>query len=329
MTGVYRPPVPPPKALVRWPDGFGRRFLVSIDTEEEFDWDGPLASDNRSVSAIALLPEAAARFADWGVPLTYMIDYPVATDQRSVDAIGPLLERAGAALGAQLHPWVNPPLEEELTVANSFVGRSPRALEAAKLDQLIAVLTNAWKTRLLAYRAGRYGIGPNTAALLAERGIAIDSSMRPGFSYTGEGGPDFSRLGNAAYRLSDAVVELPLTTVFTGLARQRRRLYQLAGAVPKGRGVLARTGLISRVPLTPEGVPAIEAARAIEQAVTDGERLLNFSFHSPTLVPGNTPYVRDQAELDRFWRWWDEVLVALDRLDVKPIGLRDVIAACS
>lgn len=326
MTDAFRPQPPVPADLVAWPESFGTRFVVFVDTEEEFDWAKPLARENRSVAAIAALPEAHRRFAAAGVPLALMVDHPVATDRRAIDLIGPLLTE-GTVVGTQLHPWVNPPFDEALTPANSFAGNLPRALEAAKLDALTDAIAQAFGKRPTAYRAGRYGLGPASFELLAERGYRLDSSMRPGFDYAAEGGPDFSALGNHAFR-AGGLVELPLTTVFTGAARSGgMKLYQAAGRIPKGRGVLARTGLLQRIPLTPEGIPAAEAIEAVRVAAGEGARVLSFAFHSPSLASGHTPYVKDESDLRAFWRWWDKILAELDRQGVRACGLDEVIAA--
>ncbi|MES2095440.1 MAG: WalW protein [Pseudomonadota bacterium] len=322
----FRPPPPDRSDLIVWPEAFGTRFVVFADTEEEFDWDRPLSRAHRSTEAIAALPAAHARFAQVGVPLAMMVDHPVATDPRSIDLIGPLLT-GGSAVGTQLHPWVNPPFDEALTPANSFAGNLPRVLEAAKLDVLTHAIETAFGARPTAYRAGRYGLGPTTFELLAERGYRLDSSMRPGFDYAPEGGPDFSALNNHAFRVG-GVVELPSTTVFTGLARAGgMTLYRAGGRVPKGRAVLARARLLQRIPLTPEGIPVAEALEAVRVAVGDGVRVLSFAFHSPSLAPGHTPYVRDDSDLRAFWLWWDKVLAELDRSGVRPAGLAEVIEA--
>ncbi|WP_245662046.1 WalW protein [Sphingomonas pruni] len=326
MTDVFRPQPPAPGDLVAWPDSFGTRFVAFVDTEEEFDWSKPLARENRSVAAVAALPAAHARFAAAGVPLALMVDHPIATDPRAIDLIAPLLT-GGTSVGTQLHPWVNPPFDEALTPANSFVGNLPRALEEAKLRALTDAITTAFGTRPTAYRAGRYGLGPASFDLLAAHGYRLDSSMRPGFDYASEGGPDFSALGNHAFR-AGGIAELPLTTVFTGAARSAGMpLYRAAGAIPKGRAVLARSGLLQRIPLTPEGIPVREALEAIRVAIGEGVRVLSFAFHSPSLAAGHTPYVKDEADLAAFWYWWDKVLAELDRLGAKAAGLDDVIAA--
>ena len=313
----YAVPPPDPADLVAWPEDFGTRFTVFVDTEEEFDWHAPLTRDAHGVTAIAAMPEAHRRFADRGVPLTFMVDYPIATDAGAIDILRGALADGVSAVGTQLHAWVNPPFDEALTPANSYAGNLGATLEAAKLDALTGAITAAFGTAPRVYRAGRYGIGPATAGLLAARGYRIDSSMRARYNYVADGGPDFRAIGNHAFRLGE-LIELPLTTAFTGrAARGGSRLYEALGSIPKGRGLFARAGLLSRVALTPEDMPLAEALEAVAVALGEGVRVLNFSFHSPSLVPGHTPYVRDLTDLAAFHGWWDTMLDNLARRGVR------------
>ena len=89
---------------------------------------------------------------------------------------------------------------------------------------------------------------------------------------------------------------------------------------------LARLGVVERIALTPEGIPAERACKAIDIAVELRLPVLNFSFHSPSLQPGNTPYVRSQADLDRFYRWWDVVLDHLARRGVAATTTAQILA---
>lgn len=328
-SACFRAAPPAVGDLVAWPEDFGKRFVVFVDTEEEFDWSAPLSRNARATTAAAALPVAHRWFAERGVPLAFMVDHPIVCDPAAVDALRRAVEDGQSAIGTQLHPWVNPPFEEPLSPRNSFPGNLPEGLEAAKLDALTGAITDAFGAPPRAYRAGRYGIGPNTARLLAQRGYALDSSMRSRYSYTGEGGPDFRAIGNAAFRLG-GLIELPLTTVFTGRLRARGQpLYDRLGQVPHGRGLLARTGLLTRVSLTPEGMPIADALEAVRTAVGEGDRVLNFAFHSPSLVPGHTPYVRNATDLAAFYGWWTAVLDLLDRLGVRAIGLDALIIAAT
>lgn len=327
LSPPYRVPPPPASARIAWPDDFGTRFTVMVDVEEEFDWYAPLDRAHRSTTAMTAFPDAHRRFVDRGVALTCLVDYPIATDPRSVDILARVLEDGRSTVGTQLHAWVNPPFDGPIGPAASYAGNLPRDIEAAKLDLLTDAIVEAFGLHPRAYRAGRYGIGAATFALLAERGYALDSSVRAGYDYSADGGPDFSQVGSAAYR-SGGLIELPLTTVLTGRARVGGMpLYRGLDRVPKARAAFARTGLLSRVALTPEDMPVAAVLEAIDVAVGEGTRLLNFSFHSPSLAPGNTPYVRDAADLTRFHAWWTAVLDRLDRHGIRNASLAEVLDA--
>lgn len=322
-------PAPDRADLVAWPADLGQRFIVFVDTEEEFDWSAPLSRTNRATTAAVALPEAHRWFADHGVPLTFMVDHPIVADPRAVDLLREIVADGRSAIGTQLHPWVNPPFDEPVTPHNSFPGNLPEALEAAKLDALTGAIETAFGKRPRAYRAGRYGIGPATWRLLAARGYILDSSVRSRYSYADQGGPDFRSVGNDAYRVG-GLIELPLTTVFTGrLRRHGQPLHDAIARIPRGPGLLARAGLLSRVALTPEEMPLADAQEAVRVAAGEGLRVLNFAFHSPSLQPGHTPYVRDAADLAGFYAWWAAILDLLDRLGVAPIGLEALIEAAA
>jgi hypothetical protein len=306
---------------VALPEDFGRKFLLFVDTEEEFDWSLPPDRAATATTAITALPEAHRRFRDHGISPTYLVDYPVADNDACVAILKPLAEAGECAIGAQLHPWVNPPFEELVTPANSFVGNLPCEIEGRKLAALTGRIRSAFGHDPIVYRAGRYGVGPNSAALLEEAGYRLDVSARPLFDYRAEGGPNFLRHPVQPWWAgpNGTLLELPLTSAFTG--RRRRAadpLYKAAMRIPFARSALARAGLVNRVALTPEGIPAAEAAEAIKQLLGDGLRMLSLSFHSPSLAPGHTPYVRDAADLRLFWRWWDEILALLAREGVAP-----------
>jgi hypothetical protein len=65
-------------------------------------------------------------------------------------------------------------------------------------------------------------------------------------------------------------------------------------------GLLARTGLVARSSLTPEGISAEEQIRLIKALIGRGHSFFTLCYHSPSLAPGNTPYVRSKAELHDF-----------------------------
>lgn len=326
MTAI--PDLPPAERAARFAPGFGQRFIITVDTEEEFDWDKPLAREGHGMDHISKLANFQRFCEGAGVAPIYLIDWPVATSALAAEILKPALAAGKAEIGVQLHPWVNPPFDEEVNEHNSFAGNLPPELEAAKFGRLRAIIEENFGVAPLIYRAGRYGVGPHTAALLSAEGLAIDTSVRPKFDYSAAGGPDYRRHPLAPYWLDEAhtLLELPLTTVFWGmLRRQGDWLYPAFWRAPRLRGVLAKLCLLERIPLTPEGVSVDEAIRGIDMALDDGLPLLVFSFHSPSLRAGHTPYVRDAEELDALYDWWRRVLAYLDVRGVSPAGLHDIM----
>jgi hypothetical protein len=320
----------PRSAHARFDASFGQRFLVTVDTEEEFDWTKPLAREGHGLDHVLRLAKFQEFCENEGVVPVYLIDWPIAQSERAAEILRGPVAAGKAEIGVQLHPWVNPPFEEEVTQHNSFAGNLPRELERAKFRNLREAIERNFETAPMIYRAGRYGVGPNSAEMLAEGGIGIDTSVRANFDYSPGEGPDFRRHPLVPYWLDEAktLLELPLTTVFWGmLRRQGAWIYPKLSRLGPLRAVLARAGLLERISLTPEGVTVEEAIRGIDIALDDGLPVLMLSFHSPSLRAGHTPYVRDEDDLDALYDWWRRVFAYLELRQVKPTTVREVMQA--
>ncbi len=315
---------------VKFDAGFGKRFAIFVDTEEEFDWGKPRSRDSVATSAIKYLPEFQRLMDAHGIKPAYMIDYPVAENEASAEVLAKMLADGNCDIGTQLHPWVNPPFEEEVITINSFVGNLPIELERAKLNLLTQKIEQAVGKRPISYRAGRYGIGPNTAALLEEAGYRIDSSVRPHFDYSHEGGPSFLRHDCRPFWAgpNGLILELPLGATYTGQLRRYGRFLMGDGRSNTRRlSLLSRSGMLSRVALTPEDMPLEDVKQAINWMLRDGCQYFSFSFHSPSLTPGHTPYVRNSADLSQFYGWWDKVLSHLAAKGITPASTEEIIEA--
>lgn len=316
---------PPASRQMIVPDpGAGRHFMLFIDTEEEFDWSAPFNRGSTKVTATAGMARCQAYLAAAGVRPVYLTDYPVLNSDAATALLAQWLADESADVGAHLHPWVNPPHDERVNVHNSFVGNLPEALERSKIEALRDQIEARLGLRPIAYRAGRYGVGPNTGRLLVEAGFRLDCSVRSRFDYSAQGGPDFSRMPLGPYRAGPghSLIELPFSAAFVGhLKRFDNMLHPLTRTSRMAAASLSRAGLFQRIPLTPEGVTPAQCVNAIDALVDCDVPVLSFSFHSPTVEPGNTPYVRTSADLSAFYRWWDVVLDHLASRSIRPLAL--------
>ncbi|PNU05127.1 polysaccharide deacetylase family protein [Novosphingobium guangzhouense] len=320
---------PPGKqAYAQFRPDFGQRFIVTVDTEEEFDWSAPLDRDAHSVVTIPALRKFQQFCESFGVIPSYLIDWPVADCLHAPDAIGDAVSAGRAEVGVQLHPWVSPPFAEDVNEYNSYAGNLPFELEREKLLKLQNRIESAFGVPPRSYRAGRYGLGPRTAEILMECGITVDTSVRARFDYSGTGGPNYREhplrpyWADAEHRL----LELPLTTVYWGPLRQMGNvIYPHLWRAPTMRGVLARAGLLERIPLTPEGITTEEALRGVDIAIDEGLPVLVFSFHSPSLAAGHTPYVRSKADLDALYDWWRTLFAHLAKRGIRSTSVDEIV----
>ena len=131
------------------------------------------------------------------------------------------------------------------------------------------------------------------------------------------------------------LLEIPLTVGYlgalSGLGEKADWLFDSPKAerlrVP---GLLARTGLVARSRLTPEGTPPDEQCRLIEALAARGHSLFSLTYHSPSLAPGHTPYVRDEADLAAFLASIEQVLTFFrDRMGGRFTTLSKVRAGYS
>lgn len=328
MRSIIEPPSRPNTAQFR--EGFGQRFIVTVDTEEEFDWTRPIQREGYGLAHLPRIAKFQSFCENEGVCPIYLIDYPIATSALAADILREPVAQGRAEIGIQLHPWVNPPFDEQVSERNSYAGNLPPELERAKFNRLREAIESNFQTVPQIYRAGRYGLGPQSGQMLRDAGIAMDSSVRTKFDYSAKGGVDYRNHPSKPYWVGDerALLELPLTTVFWGLLRQQGDLlYPLMWRMPALRAVLARTKLLERIPLTPEGISVDEAIRGIDIALDDGLPLLVFSFHSPSLRPGHTPYVRNEQDLDAFYNWWRSIFAYLNQRNVTPTNVRSLMEA--
>ena len=310
------------------------RLAIVVDTEEEFDWTAPFARANVGVAAIPAQMAAHAIYDRLGVVPTYVVGYPVIRDPVSARMFARLKGEGRAEIGAHLHPWVTPPHDEAVTRRNSYACNLPPELERAKIAVLTDAIADALGERPTAFKAGRHGFGPATAGILSDLGYRVDCSFVPYTSFAADGGPSFYDVPDQPFWLDAErrLLEVPVSNAhFGALSALGPRVQSLFDSRIAERlhvpGLLGRTGLLTRSRLTPEGVSAREQCRLLDAMVARGRTTFTLVYHSPSLSPGHTPYVRDAADLDAFLQTIEAVLLHFrDRLGGRFTTLSEIHA---
>jgi glycosyltransferase involved in cell wall biosynthesis len=299
--------------------------MLSVDTEED-NWRA--ARTDVSVENIRELPRFQRYCERLGVRPTYFTTYQVASTPWAGTILRGLAEGGRAELGAHLHPWNTPPLDEPLVPRNSMTKNLPRALQRAKVAVLTRELTELIGTAPSCFRAGRYGLGRETTQVLIELGYRVDSSVTPWVSWEAvDEGPDFIGAPVTIYALDGTtdpreavpagpLLEVPLSCGFLRQPFERWSVVYDALTGTWGRplrlaGVAARLGLIRRVVLSPEISSAGDMLRLARHLVSHGVSHLHLSLHSPTLRPGLSPYAQSRRDVDRLYGRLDRFIHGL------------------
>jgi peptidoglycan/xylan/chitin deacetylase (PgdA/CDA1 family) len=321
-------------AEVRFETDFRPRVVVIVDAEEEFDWQAPFSRSNVSVTTVAAQRQADSIFASFGIVPTYAIDYAIASQQSAFEPLRDLRQAGGCEIGAQLHPWVTPPHREEVSERNSYANNLPASLERQKIMVLTETIERNLGQKPRLYRAGRYGAGAVTLGILEELGYEIDCSVLPG-ARLHPYAPNYAGAPAVPYWLNSPrdLLEIPVTVGTAGwMGGTGETAYRLLssgiGMALRLPAVAARLGMVERIRLTPEGSTLDECVRLTHSMLQKSHRVFVVSYHSPSLEPGHTPYVRDAKDLQRFLSWlkgyFEFFLGELGGVPSTPTEIRDI-----
>ena len=289
-------------------------LIVSLDTEED-NWHR--SRSDVTVENIKAVTWQAKFFERLGVRPTYFTSYHVAIDPCAADVMREVGDGSRGEIGAHLHPWNTPPLSEAFVPRNSMAKNLPAELQLAKIRTLTAALQEAFGKPPTAFRAGRYGIGPDTVAALVACGYHVDSSVSPFVSLEPvDDGPTFVGAPIVPYRLAPGhdvrepvpdgpIIEMPLSYGFNrGPFRVFDPVQRLLEAAPAWLhlpGIAARTGLVQRLSLSPEFTSAADMLAVSARLLEHGARYLHISWHTPSLKPGLSPFTATADDVQRLY----------------------------
>jgi len=313
------------------------RYCVTVDTEEEWDWNSGYPTGPTRTSNIALLPAFQDRMADFGTAVVYFTNHAVLADPAGRAVIQQLAAKPKVEIGLHIHPWNTPPLApmESVPARDSFLHNLPWGEAKAKLDTTLAAFRDSG-LQPTSFRGGRYSTSPQIQNYLRDAGVWVDCSVLPFNTWADDGAPDYRQRGLEPVRHAprsdgdNSLWELPLTFGYT---RRAQRFWDRAlksadsklGRAARLTGILDRTGLVSKAWLNFENPLGERMLKFLAVLRRLRPPFVSFTLHSSSLLPGGSPYNCTDAEVAKMLERAETSLKMLrDWPDFQPATMTEI-----
>ena len=285
-------------------------FVLSVDTEEEWDWSGDFPQKDFSVSNIKQIPKLQAFCEELGIRPTYFTDYAVADNPDAVEMLKTIVDKNTCEIGAHLHPWCNPPFYGITKERESHVINLPISQVEEKLDTLIKLLNKNFGATPNAFRSGRWGTNGEVLKLLEKKGFQIDSSMYPFFKnkyFNYEQTtltpywPDYDKpMVKGSQR---NMIEIPVTAGFNH--KNFSAMLKIYNAITHPilrhlhlTAIFWHTRLLRKLYLSPEATSGKDMQPLIDAALDNNHPVIHMYLHSSSLIYGPTHFTKQNNALE-------------------------------
>jgi len=287
-------------------------FVLSVDTEEEWDWKTEFPQYDVQVENIQGIQKFQQECNSIGIRPTYFVDYPVANCSRSAQVLKSIDEEGQCEIGAHLHPWCNPPMTAENDEFASHVVNLSIDLVEQKLVNLLEQLRASFGKDIHSFRTGRWGINASVMKLLIKHGITIDSSIYPFYSnhyFNCDGAPvepywpDLSDpLKAHSNELQSDIFEIPVSAGFNHAkfalcSKIHKFISNSFLSFLRVPGIIWQLKLLRKIYLSPELSKSSDMQTLIKVLLKRKSPIIHMNLHSSSLISlpySNHPFTQEQ-----------------------------------
>jgi hypothetical protein len=290
------------------------KFIITVDVEGDNFWANPTIITTENAKCIP-------RFHDLCMSHefrpTYLVDYEMANDCTFQEFGRRVVSEREAEIGMHLHAWNTPPISGEQCALRDqvYITELSDDIILQKMEFMTSLLTDAFRVRPVSHRAGRWAFDERVARILEKLGYSVDCSVTPGISWRhhkgrqhGKGGPDYFGFGVEPYFLDlddirhsghSSVLEVPVTIRPTHSTFITRSLHAMLKCSLAARAVQRFMNPHSW--LRPSRDNLAELTRVTDWALARNLPVLQMTFHSSELLPGN-PYFPKKDDVEALYR---------------------------
>ncbi|WAT00533.1 polysaccharide deacetylase family protein [Rouxiella chamberiensis] len=302
-------------------------FIITIDTEGDNLWQ---KHDSISTENTHYLPRFQALCEKYGFKPVYLTNYEMAMDARYVEFATDVIRRGAGEVGMHLHAWYSPP-HTPLTADDwrhkPYLIEYPRDVIRAKVDHMTKLLEDAFQTKMLSHRAGRWAFNEYYASLLLEYGYQVDCSVTPHVNWAyspgnpdGQGGTDYRHFPSDAYFLDpenisragqSTLLEVPMSIHLkhSALMNSLKQSYDALRGKKRSPSALW---------LRPSGGNLEKMKQVATRSLAQGHDYVEFMLHSSEFMPGGSPTFKNEQDIEVLYRDLDQLFSWLSE---RTVGL--------
>ena len=270
-----------------------KHFIITVDTEGHNLWNYREGESIETQNA-DYIPRFQHLCEKYGFKPVYLTNYEMALSDSFVNSAKEWLSKGTCEIGVHLHAWNNPPYYKLSGPynGNPYLIEYPTDVMILKFKVIYNLIIERFGIIPISHRAGRWAMDDRYFKILKDFGILVDCSYTPGINWSNNkgitiGGSDYSRENLAPYYIN-SVLEMPIS-VYNTHSCQKGSLKHKIKVFFSGEKIWLR--------------PATNSAKEICMAIDKISKKTNvdyveFMIHSSELMPGGSPYFKDENAIN-------------------------------
>lgn len=284
-----------------------KSFIITVDTEPDGQWDIKAKSTTENAKYIIRFQNLCEKY---GFKPVYLVDYIMASDEYFVNMIKERVENNKCEIGMHLHAWDTPPIVENDKIINArpFITEYSTDIMEQKVAMITEKLKAVFGKKIITHRAGRWAINEEYINILAKYGYKVDCSITPHIDWSKTKGnlenffgPNYSEYSDKPFIIEKAnILETPMTIKsIKGIATlknlDKNNLKKILKRLILGEKLWFR--------------PAMTSIKDLKYLceLSKEDLYLMFMLHSSELMPGGSPYFKDEIEIENLYKTLEEI----------------------
>lgn len=273
-----------------------KQFIITVDTEGDNLWqwkDG----DKITTENARFLPRFQELCEQYGFKPTYLINYEMAQDNEWVKYASNKAKNGLCEIGMHIHAWNSPPeyFLENMHGGNPYITEYPADVIYTKVQELTKLLSEKFEVPIVSSRSGRWATNDQYFAALAAAEIKIDCSVTPELDLSNipgcscNCGNNYKNASREMHEIYPGIIEVPMTTKKIRWLAEGGLKHRIATII-RGEAMWLRPHKKS-----------LRYLNAITSATIHKDKYLEFMIHSSELMPGGSPYFKNESDIDNLY----------------------------